>query len=201
MRGSGTDTPLSLNMKAVHGLATIVMNQYLESGVLDIDREKQRKELNAILSNNIAKLAGIDGKIKAIEDENDRINTRIIKGRMSESRGDEMIDNNMREIYTLEDTRVKLQYENMQINNRLAYLANPFMQEIEVVQATNDEELKELVNKYLLRVDVEKIGHSRYILTFKFKDGIKMAGEFYSNCRGITYDVKKNVDRSTIDEV
>lgn len=201
MRGSGTDTPLSLNMKAVHGLATIIINQYLESGVLDIDREKQRNELNTILSNNIAKLAGIDGKIKSIEDENDRINTRIIKGRMSEKKGDEMIDNNMRDIYTLEDTRVTLQYENMQITNKLAYLANPFMQENEVVQATNDEELKELVNKYLLRVDVEKIGHSRYILTFKFKDGIKMAGEFYSNCRGITYDVKKNADRSTIDKV
>ena len=201
MRGSGTDTPLSLNMKAVHGLATIIMNQYLVSGVLDIDRDKQRNELNTILSNNIAKLAGIDGKIRAIEEENDRINTRIIKGRMSESRGDEMIDNNMREIYTLEDTRVTLQYENMQITNKLAYLANPFMQEEEVVQATNDEELKELVNKYLRRVEVKKIGHSRYILTFLFKDGVRMEGEFYSNCRGITYDVKKNADRSTIDKV
>lgn len=147
MRGSGTDSPLSLNMKAVHGLATIIMNQYLMSGVLDIDREQQRKELNTTLSNNIVKLAGIDGKIRTIEDENDRINTRIIKGRMSEEKGDEMIDNNMREIYSLEDARITLQYENLQINNKLAYLANPFLLEKEVVQATNDEELKELVSR------------------------------------------------------
>lgn len=113
LRGSGTDCPLSLNMKAVHGLTALILNNYLSSGVLEIDR----------------------------------INNRIIKGRMSETKGDEMIDSAISEIHALEDVRQTLIYNNSVINNKLAYLANPLFYEEQVINATNDDELKALVNK------------------------------------------------------
>ena len=100
LRGSGTDCPLSLNMKAVHGLTALILNNYLSSGVLEIDREQQMKELSTTLSNNKVKLSGIDRKISSLQTEIDRINNRVIKGRMSETKRDEMIDSAISEIHT-----------------------------------------------------------------------------------------------------
>lgn len=137
-----------------------------EHGVLEIDREQQMKELSTTLSNNKVKLSGIDRKISSLQTEIDRINNRIIKGRMSETKGDEMIDSAISEIHALEDVRQTLIYNNSVINNKLAYLANPLFCEEQVIKATNDDELKALVNKYLRRVTVKKLGHSRYKLTY-----------------------------------
>ena len=81
---------------------------------------------------------------------------------MSETKGDEMIDSAISEIHALEDVRQTLIYNNSVINNKLAYLANPLFYEEQVIKATNDDELKALVNKYLRRVTVKKLGHSRY---------------------------------------
>jgi len=179
--------PISLNMKAVHGLSTIIINQYLASGILEIDRNRQRDELIIQYEQNKNKLAGIDNRITALQQENERANHRFVIGRMSEKQSDEIIDRNMAAIYALEDERQTLQYNNTVIDNKLAYLANPFFQENEIVQATNDEELKDLVNKYLRKVTVKKLGHSRYRLVYLFDDGIQKEGSFYSDCRGITY--------------
>ena len=191
MDGASTK-PISLNMKAVHGLSTIIINQYLSSGILDIDREKERNELNTIFEQNKIKIAGIDSKIISLQQENERANHRYIIGRMSEEESDRIIDLNMAAINALEDERQTLSYNNTVINNKLAYIANPLFQENELVQATNDEELKELVNKYLRKVTVTKLGHSRYKLIYLFDDGSKREGSFYSNCRGITYYVVEN---------
>ena len=179
--------PISLNMKGAHGLTMRMMNQYLNSGVLEIDRQKQREELNDTLSKNKVKLAEIDNKILALQNENDRINSRIIKGRLAESKGDEMIDANIDAMHAFEDLRQSLRYDNSVIRNKLAYLANPMFDENEVVQATNEDELKEVVNKYLKKAVVTKAGHSRYILNYFFKDGTQRIGCFFSYSYGIIY--------------
>lgn len=197
---NGGSYPVSLNMKGAHGLAKIIINQYLLSGVLDIDRNKQREELNQIYVRNRVKIAGIDSKIAALQKENDMINSRIIKGRLTETKGDEMIDANMEDIYSLEDERQTLIYNNTVIDNELAYLANPFFQENELVQAKTDDELKTLVNKYLTKVTVKKLGHSRYKLTLLFNDGIQKEGSFYSYCNDIIYYVDKNGKETTYRE-
>lgn len=195
LKNNGASTsPVSMNMKAAHGLATIIMNRYLNSGILNIDREKEIDELNDRLSNNKKKVKGIDKKIESLQEENDRINTRIIKGRISESKGDEMIDSNMVEIQTLEDLRQSLIYENTVINNKLIYMINPMFQESEIVQATNEEELKTLVDKYLEKIIVKKIGHSRYRMEFHFKDGGVRVGSFYSHTCGILYYDENDVE-------
>lgn len=197
---NGGSYPVSLNMKGAHGLSKIIINQYLMSGVLDIDRNKQREELNLMYDQNRVKIAGIDGKIAALQKENDMINSRIIKGRLAETKGDEMMDANMDEIHSLEDERQTLIYNNTVIDNKLAYLANPFFQENELVQAKTDDELKTLVNKYLTKVTVKKLGHSRYKLTFLFNDGIQKEGSFYSYCNDIIYYVDENGKETTYRE-
>ena len=145
-----------------------------------------------MVEQNKIKIAGIDSKIISLQQENERANHRYIIGRMSEEESDRIIDLNMAAINALEDERQTLSYNNTVINNKLAYIANPLFQENELVQATNDEELKELVNKYLRKVTVTKLGHSRHKLIYLFDDGSKREGSFYSNCRGITYYVVEN---------
>lgn len=179
--------PISLNMKGAHGLTMRLMNQYLNSGVLEIDRQKQREELNDTLSKNKVKLAEVDNKILALQKENDRINTRIIKGRLAESKGDEMIDANIDAMHAFEDLRQTLRYDNSVIRNKLAYLADPMFNQNEVVRATNEEDLKVLVNKYLKKIIAVKIGHSRYRMTYIFNDGTQKVGIFYSHSSGIIY--------------
>lgn len=197
---NGGSYPVSLNMKGAHGLAKIIINQYLMSGVLDIDRNKQREDLNMLYNQNRVKLAGIDGRITSLQKENDMINSRIIKGRLAEPKGDEMIDANMDEIHSLEDERQTLLYNNAVIDNKLAYLANPFFQEAEIVQAKTDDELKTVVNKYLKKVTVKKLGHSRYRLTFLFNDGFQREGSFYSYCNDIEYYINESGEEKVYKE-
>ena len=186
--------PLSLNMNGAHGLTMRLMNQYLNSGVLEIDRQKQREELNDTLSKNKVKLAEMDNKILALQKENDRINARIIKGRLAESKGDEMIDANIDAMHAFEDLRQTLRYDNSVIKNKLAYLANPMLNQNEVVRATNEEDLKVLVNKYLRKIIAVKVGHSRYRMTYIFNDGTQKVGIFYSHSSGIIFYDENGVE-------
>ena len=69
----------------------------------------------------------------------------------------------------------------------MIYLSNPFFQENEIVQASTDEELKVIVNKYLKKAVVEKLDFSKYKLTYFFIDGVQRVGSFYSNSRGMVF--------------
>ena len=180
MRGVGTTTPLSLNMKAVHTLSRYIFNKYLQSGVHLQERESQIQELELELEHNKESLSTIDTKISALQKENDFINTRIIKGRISESKGDGMIDKNILEIHSLEDKRASLEYSNYLIINKLNYLANPLLNSDQIITLNTLEDLKTLVYKYLARVDVKKNSFSNYTLYYTFLDGTVIHGSFYS---------------------
>lgn len=179
MNGGGVKR-ISLNMKVADELTKKVMIEYLSRGKYLIDNELRRKEINNNLILNNTKLSGIDIKIKSLIEENDRINARVIKGRLSESKGDAMIDSNILEINKLEDLKVELNYQNNLLNNELIFISNNLLSENEEISIKNNDELKNLVIKYLKKVVVEKIGFSRYCLTYYFLDGSRMSGCFYS---------------------
>lgn len=179
-RGVGTSTPLSLNMKAVHTLSRYIFNKYLQSGVHLQERESQIQELELELEHNKESLSTIDTKISALQKENDFINTRIIKGRISETKGDGMIDKNILEIHSLEDKRASLEYSNYLIINKLNYLANPLLNSDQIITLNTLTDLKTLVHKYLARVDVKKNSFSNYTLYYTFLDGTVLCGSFYS---------------------
>ena len=183
-------TPISLNMKAADELTRRVLKQYVESGILDIDRQKQYEELSDLYEKNSIKLSNIDYHIQNLTDENERINRRIIKGRLSETEGDKMIDANVLEMHKLEDTRQELQFNQSNISNRLIVLANPMLVEEQKVRLDTLEDLKEAVHKYISKIVVTKIGFSNYRLVFKFNDGTEKIGEFLSTKRGVEYKFK-----------
>lgn len=186
----GSTIPISLNMKAADELSKQIMNNYLQSGAVAADAEKQRIEIQEKYDIDKIKLNGIDSKIIELESENDRINKRIIKGRMSETEGDKMIDSNKDEIKALEDLKQELTYNISVMSNKLILLSNPLHLEIEIPIVQTNEELKEAVHKYLKKIVAKKIGFSHYLLTYYFLDGIVKEGEFHSNCKRITYTIK-----------
>lgn len=191
MKSNGTATPISLNMKCTDELTKMVMKKYLSSGVKEIDREKELRESSDKLAINKVKLSQIDSKIETFLTENERINARIIKGRMSESVGDSMIDSNMKEVHALEDERLSLSYQNNQLNNRIIYLSNPILYNNNNGEENinTKEDLKNLVIKYIKKVVVKKVGFSRYCLNYNFLDGTVMVGEFYSMHHNTEYKI------------
>lgn len=186
-------TPISLNMKAADELTRRVLKQYVESGILDIDRQNLYSELSDLYEKNSIKLSNIDYHIQNLIDENERINRRIIKGRLSESVGDKMIDANVLEMHKLEDVRMSLRFTQTELSNRLIILANPMHSESQEIPLLAKEDIKQAVQKYISKIIVKKIGFSNYRLTYKFKDGTEKVGEFLSLKSGVCYKID-NVD-------
>ena len=181
----GSVARISLNMDATHQLTKYVITKYLESGVLSIDIEKERKEINDKMSINKMKLLSIDDKIAAIEKENDFIQARIIKGRLSEMKGDEMIDENINQMKHLEDERVEINYEISQQEARLIFLSNSLLTDYEQISINSNDDLRKYVEKYIKKIIVTKVKFSTYLLDYKFLDGKTVKYAFYSNCHYI----------------
>jgi len=182
---------ISLNMDATHQLTKYVITKYLESGVLSVNIENERLELNNRLSVNKIKLSSIDDKISSLEKENDFIQARIIKGRLSETKGDAMIDDNIKQMKALEDERMSLIYENSNIENRLVFLSNSLLTDYEEISINDNDDLRNYVEKYLKKIIVTKVKFSTYLLEYQFLDGKIMKYGFFSTCHYIKlYDEK-----------
>ena len=179
---------ISLNMTAADNLARIVIKKYLERGVAEEDNERIRKELHESINVNKLKIESILTKIESILKENDYINLRIIKGRLSEEKGDALIDDNLRQMQSLEDEKQDLEYQNLKSENTLLFLANPiFTKNEENYDMSTNESLRELIVKYLDKVIVRKIKFSTYSLEFHFLDGFQCIYSFYSINRGVHF--------------
>lgn len=179
---------ISLRMDAADNLTRIVLQDYFDKGVIEEDKEKTRLVLNEQLSINRIKIGSIKSKIENLRKENDFINTRIIKGRLSESKGDAMIDENYKQMEQLEDTMQDLYYRISQDNAKLTLLANPIFNDYSKdVDLSSNENLRAVVEKYIKQIIVRRIKFSTYSLEYHFLDGCITTYSFYSINRGVKY--------------
>lgn len=185
----GSTNPISLNMKCADALSIMVMNKYLHSGVVEVDRQKRYEELSDKYEKDKIRLSTISFRISQLNEEINRINRRIISGRMSEVEGDAEIDQRRDEIKHLEDLEQELTYNLSSLSNNLILLANPLHLEVEIPTIQNNEQLKEAVHKYIKRIQVTKIGFSNYQLTYHFLDSTTIVGEFLSLKSGVSYKI------------
>lgn len=184
---NGTTKAISVNMKAADALTMKVMTKYLST--VNHNSEEELDKLTKELENTKLKLAGIDAKIDVIKEERNRINRLYIKGRISESESDSMMNANKNEINALEDLEQELTYNLSSLSNNLILLANPLLLEVEIPTIQNNEQLKEAVHKYIKRIQVTKIGFSNYQLTYHFLDSTTIVGEFLSLKSGVSYKI------------
>lgn len=175
---------ISLRMDAADELSDIVISKYLERGILQEENEKVRAELDNTLKINKLKIDSILNKVESLLKENEFINLRIIKGRISESKGDALIDDNNRQLMALEDEKQELVYNNLKIENALITLANPLLNED---SSKEDMNLRQKVEKYIDKIIVRKVKFSTYSLEYHFKDGYVNTYGFYSINRGVKF--------------
>lgn len=177
-------------MKCADALSIKVMNKYLQSGVVEVDRQKRYEELSDKYEKDKVRLDTISFRISQLNEEINRINRRIISGRMSEVEGDAEIDKRRDEIKHLEDLEQELTYNLSSLSNNLILLANPLHLEVEIPTIENNEQLKEAVHKYIKKIVVTKIGFSNYRLNYHFNDGSTIVGEFLSLKSGVRFSLK-----------
>lgn len=176
-----TTAKIGVNMKASHELTKSILIKYLSTGIVETNIEAERLEANKTISINKIKVSSIDEKIEILKKENDFINARIVKGRLSEDKGDAMIDENLKEMKSLEDERFNLLYISSKLENRLIYLANPLLLPYDSnPDIKNNEDLRKYVEKYIKKIVVNKLGFSRYRFEYTFLDGSRMSGCYYN---------------------
>lgn len=176
---------ISLNMTAAHTLTKYVLTKYIEAGAGLSDVETERKESERIIGINTIKISSITDKISELRKENDFIQARIIKRRISESKGDALIDSNIESMQALEDEKVDLEYQISRAKNRLIFLSNSLLNDYEDITINSNEDLRKYVEKYLKKIVAQKIKFSTYRLEYHFLDGKVMVYHFYSTSKGI----------------
>ena len=101
-------------------------------------------------------------KSKVVADENDRINERIIKGRMNEARGDAMIDSNNKLIVELSERESEIIFEIGEVESKIVELGSFMHDESNNVEPTREVILNSVskivcsvVRKCTKRIDIE----------------------------------------------
>lgn len=201
-RDPNKECSLNVNMKILDELTLYALKKYLDSGVNALEKEKEIEEVRKKLNINKEKEIEINRKIKSLKDENDMIEYRVIKRRISESKGDSMIDANLLSIKKLEDTLDDIVYENGLFNNRLIYL-NSFFSDDDYTSssdiASTPNEIKANIRKYIERIVVTRTGFGSFTLKYIFKDKAEKVYSFTSvvhkkkfyNELGEEIDIKK----------
>ena len=175
MYGKTSDNETSkicVNMEYTDRLVIYALNQYIHTyNINENEREQERQELNTRKSNNILKINEIERKVEELDKENDRINIRIIKGKLSEDKGDKLIDENNKQKISYADLSEDLKHQNYNIDNRLVYL-NSFMfeQDVETL-GKNTEDIKRVLLKYCNKIIVNREKFGTYTFKFLWKDG------------------------------
>jgi len=164
-----TEGRISINLELIDEIAIDVIKDVVMKHNV-IDSEKERHELNKERELNEIRIKGIDRRIEEIKEENDRIEMRIIKGRLNEDKGDMMIDNNMKEIYKLADEKENLRYAIGLIDNRIIYLSNPLV-DVDNIDLSSLISRREAAQKYLKKVIIDNIGYGKYIVEIETRIG------------------------------
>ena len=135
-----------------------------------IDEEDELKMIKQLNEMNNSKLTGIEERIKQANDEIDRINIRIVRGRLNENTGDKMIDNIYKEISKLVDEKDKIISERTSLDNRMIWLTSFLCDENDVPLMNTPEQVQEILHQYCHQIIVHKIKYGTFELRYEWND-------------------------------
>ena len=175
---------MSVNMKVVDEIAVYALKQFLLKGGLASSQQEEQLIIQTKLERMTEERIGIDRRISELTSEISRINQRIVKGRMSETEGDKLIDSNYKEMSKLEDLKIDLDYEITTLNNRYTYVTS-FMYSNELPPLKTYIQKKNELRRHCEKVIVSKLGWGTFSIQFKWKFHDKMTWyKFYSTNHG-----------------
>jgi hypothetical protein len=169
-----------INMDGLDRLSSYVLKQYLRSEYIDNNKEN---ELNALYkeSKNIEKkLKEAEIQKEKIEKENKMINQRIIKGRLSESDGDQMIDDNNKSLFNIEEMILDLNKRSNEIINRVIFI-NSFAYDGSIQDSfESPKKEQEVLRQYLKKITVYKCDRGFRRIVYEWKTGLTQEFKMYS---------------------
>lgn len=176
---------LSVNMRVVDSISIYALKEFLRNGGLKRNKDQEYDIIYKIRERLSQEGRGIVVRMQELEEENARINNRIIKGRMSESEGDKLIDENMSEMQKLEDKRADIEYQVSRLSNQLTYM-NSFLYEMDLPPLDTYQMQRDQLRQHLEKIVVSKISWAKFKLTYHWKyNDNKSEYTFYSMNRGV----------------
>lgn len=177
-----------INLNIMDSIAWMIAKEcYMRKPVMSIDEELSMAKTK--LLNLHEKIINNRDKIKEIHKINDRINDRIIKGKINETKGDNMINENIVEIKNI-SFRIRswesecVMYEKI-IRERLRK-----KQTVLNIENYNDWEKKDLVQQHIRHIDIEKVSATNRKLTIYCYDGVIV--NFLIAKRGDYFDIYRD---------
>ena len=183
-----TNKGYQINLNIMDSIAWMIAKEsYNRKPIMSIDEELSFAKTK--LLNLHEKIINNRDKIKEIQKMNDRINDRIIKGKINETKGDNMINENIAEIKNI-SFRIRswesecVMYEKI-IRERLRK-----KQTVLNIEEFNDWEKKDLVQQHIRRIDIEKVSATNRKLTIYCYDGVIV--NFLIAKRGDYFDIYRD---------
>lgn len=179
-RGYADDeSSLAVNMECIDRLTSYVLNNYINSGYIEPDRDKERKTLYNESEIIKKKLAEAEVQREKIDKENKMINQRIIKGRLSESDGDKMLDENQETLVSIEEMEVDLNSRLNEIINRVIFI-NSFAYDGSITPSQESpEKEQEMLRQYCNKIVVGRSGWGKFKIVYEWKTGLTQEYSMY----------------------
>jgi DNA invertase Pin-like site-specific DNA recombinase len=166
------ESTLSVNMDTMDRLTSYVLHNYINSGYVEVNQDKERDSLYKESEIIKRKLAEAEVQKDKIAKENKMINQRIIKGRLSESEGDKMIDDNQDILASIEEMEIDLNSRLNEIINRVIFI-NSFAYDGSITPTQiSPEKEQELLRQYCKKIIVSRFGWGRFKIVYEWKTGI-----------------------------
>lgn len=177
---------MALNINVVDSLVWYVVKKYKKENIV-FDIKKLKYQAAGRLISYKKKIDKCDKDIKQLEETIERIERRIIEGKLEESRGDHMIIQYTGEITKSKSDRDLYQYELDNITNEMMKLSkdDPNI-DFDVIK--DDKQIYDIIHDSLKTIWITR-GNNKgeYILEFEFKTGLIETYKLLNNGRRRQY--------------
>ena len=160
-----------VNLNIMDSLAwDVAKRQYIINPKITVDEELSNVKNK--LYNLHDKIIFNRSKIKDLQKMNDRINDRIVRGKISESKGDKMIEENIAEIKNL-GFRIRQWDSECVVYEQAIRAHNKNKGRVINIDNLNDDEKKLLIQQQIKRIEIQKISSSGRKITVYCYNGVE----------------------------
>ena len=165
---------ISINIDFIDSLTWFLVKERLTKSGPE-QKEKERLYLSDKLNETEERLKAIETKIQQLNESIDRANERIVMGKLSAAKGDNLISQIVREIEDCEDKQNSLESEKTEFMNRIIYVSS-FLYEPDYYESIdNDEDIYKIIKSNIKEILLEKDEKKYYNhLEYIFVDGSTM---------------------------
>lgn len=163
-----TNSGIMINMNYIESLCYVLAKQF-RANFNGSEVHKILKSLVEVMSRNLQKEQTAIIRYKEIEHTIERINERVVKGKMSEEQGDRLIEEQKLKLKEIDSIMRKCKEDNKYYSEQIESLRQNKNSDPET-----DEQKNEMIRQYIKRVDIDRDNTSKgRIIEIYFIDNTK----------------------------